>query len=139
MRITLVSPSVRRLSLALVVALATGTASSGPAEAAGDGRPNIILVMTDDLDVATAQHLPRLQALLADEGITFARSFVTNSLCCPSRATSLRGQYAHNHQIKQNREPLGGWDKFRRLGHENSTIGTWMQAGAIGPTTSAST
>jgi arylsulfatase A-like enzyme len=71
--------------------------------------------------------MPNLRKLLIDKGTTFDNSFVTNSLCCPSRATILRGQYTHNHQILSNEPPLGGFEKFRYLGHENSTMATWLK------------
>src|SRR3546814_10150995 len=48
--------------------------------------------------------------------------------CCPSRATLLRGQYSHNHRIQGNGLPTGGALKFRALGHDKSTIATWLQA-----------
>jgi arylsulfatase A-like enzyme len=47
-------------------------------------------------------------------------------LCCPSRATILRGQYPHNHQIFDNFPPQGGEPKFRQLGRDESTIATWL-------------
>ena len=65
--------------------------------------------------------------MLIDKGTTFDESFVSNSLCCPSRVTILRGQCTHNHQILSNEPPLGGFEKFRYLGHENSTIATWAK------------
>src|SRR5918912_752744 len=67
------------------------TANTGPAE-----RPNVILILTDDLDTASISHMPNLRSLLIERGTTFENAFVTDSLCCPSRATILRGQYAHN-------------------------------------------
>lgn len=91
-------------------------------------RPNIILILTDDLDSGSLPYMPRLKALLADRGTTFTNFFVDVSLCCPSRASILRGQYAHNTQIFTNRPPDGGFERFRALGHENSTIATWLQA-----------
>jgi arylsulfatase A-like enzyme len=54
-------------------------------------------------------------------------AFATNALCCPSRATILRGQYTHNHHILSNSPPLGGFEKFRYLGHEDSTVATWLE------------
>ncbi len=95
-------------------------------------RPNVILILTDDLayeDLSPAmlENMPNLRSELVEGGTTFENSFVTNSLCCPSRATTLRGQYAHNHQVLSNEPPRGGFQKFRFLGHENSTIATWMQ------------
>ena len=58
--------------------------------------PNVVLILTDDLTSAdvnrkTLEHMPNLRKLLIDKGTTFDNSFVSNSLCCPSRATILRG------------------------------------------------
>src|SRR5215210_7673784 len=94
--------------------------------------PNVVLILTDDLTSAdlnpnTLKHMPNMRKLLIDKGTTFDNSFVSNSLCCPSRATILRGQYTHNHQILSNEPPLGGFQKFRLLGHENSTMATWVK------------
>ncbi|HZC83431.1 MAG TPA: sulfatase [Rubrobacter sp.] len=94
--------------------------------------PNVILILTDDLAVndlnpRALRHMPNLKSLLMDKGTTFDNAFVTNSLCCPSRATILRGQYTHNHQILSNDPPRGGFQKFRFLGHENSTMATWVK------------
>jgi N-acetylglucosamine-6-sulfatase len=94
--------------------------------------PNVILILTDDLAVSdlnprALRHMPNLKSLLIDKGTTFDNAFVTNSLCCPSRATILRGQYTHNHEILSNEPPRGGFQKFRFLGHENSTMATWVK------------
>src|ERR687894_3000518 len=96
------------------------------ANAGGPERPNVILILTDDLDAASISHLPNLQSLLIDQGTTFENAFVTDPLCCPSRATILRGQYAHNHGVLGNEPPWGGSQKFHELGHENSTVATWL-------------
>jgi N-acetylglucosamine-6-sulfatase len=92
--------------------------------------PNVILILTDDLDARLLKEHPRdypnLQKLKA-RGTTFDNAFVTDPLCCPSRATILRGQYAHNHQIVSNWWPRGGSRKFHDLGHDNSTVATWLQ------------
>ncbi|MDQ3428695.1 MAG: sulfatase [Actinomycetota bacterium] len=95
-------------------------------------RPNVILILTDDLaaeDLSPEmlEQMPNLREEVIEKGTTFENSFVTNSLCCPSRATTLRGQYAHNHQVLSNEPPRGGFQKFRFLGHENSTMATWLQ------------
>jgi arylsulfatase A-like enzyme len=89
-------------------------------------RPNIIVIVADDLDAASLEAMPRLKALLADQGTSFANFFVSLALCCPSRATILRGQYAHNHQVLTNRLPDGGFQRFHALGHELSTVATWL-------------
>ena len=95
------------------------------------GKPNIVFILTDDLDARLLRdHLedyPNLQEL-ATNGTTFENTFVTNPLCCPSRATILRGQYSHNHGVLTNFAPRGGFEKFKALGHEKSTIATWLSS-----------
>ena len=93
--------------------------------------PNVILILTDDLaledvNVDTLKHMPNLRAFI-EKGTTFDNAFVTNSLCCPSRATILRGQYTHNHQILHNQPPLGGAERFRLSGRDGSTMATWVK------------
>ena len=90
-------------------------------------RPNIILILTDDQEAGSMAFMPHLQELLVNQGTTFKNFIFNVSLCCPSRASILRGQYAHNHQIMTNRPPNGGFERFRDLGHEQSTMATWLQ------------
>jgi arylsulfatase A-like enzyme len=97
------------------------------AQRAPSSRPNLILIITDDLDVGSIAFMPRLKTLLADQGQTFANFFVTDPVCCPSRASILLGQYPHNHQVLTNQPPRGGFPRFRDLGHERSTIATWLK------------
>ncbi len=109
------------------VANAGGQVGAGTSTGAEtEGRPNVILILTDDLDAASISHMPNLESLLAEKGTTFENAFVTDPLCCPSRATILRGQYAHNHDILSNEPPHGGFEKFRSLGRQNSTMATWV-------------
>ncbi len=91
-------------------------------------RPNIIFILTDDQDVESIAYMPHLQALIAKQGMTLANSFVTDSLCCPARSTILRSQYTHSHEVLTNNPPQGGFVKFHILGHENSTIASWLQS-----------
>jgi len=91
-------------------------------------RPNLLFILTDDQDVGTLRFMPRVQALLAAEGLTFPNTFAVQPLCCPSRASILRGQYPHNTQIVHNAPPVGGFAKFRDLGHETSTLAVWLRA-----------
>jgi arylsulfatase A-like enzyme len=96
------------------------------AEAQTASRPNFVVVMTDDLDDHTMANLAGIRTLMGSEGATFQSAYVTYSLCCPSRASFLRGQYPHNHQILHTNPPLGGEAKFRELGRDQSTIATWL-------------
>ena len=92
-------------------------------------KPNLVFILIDDLDARLLQnHLedyPSLQHLAAN-GTTFENAFVTNPVCCPSRATILRGQYSHNHGTLTNAPPRGGFEKFKALGREKSTVATWL-------------
>src|SRR5688500_11625953 len=108
--------SIEISSLAAVGTLAFG---AGPPD-----RPNIVYIVADDLDAQSIAYMPRLQSLLVDQGLTFANAFVTTSVCCPSQTSMLTGKYAHNHQIKFNIPPLGGFQKFKDMGGESSTIAT---------------
>jgi len=93
---------------------------------AANPRPNILFILTDDMRASDLKYIPKTQSLLADQGVKFENAFVTRSLCCPSRATILRGQYAHNHNVWTNVNPSGGFWKFHDQGLEDSTIATWL-------------
>lgn len=87
-------------------------------------RPNIVLIVTDDQRWDTLPYMPNVLSLLANQGVTFTNSFVTTSICCPSRASGLSGLYAHNHGVLANVLPEGGAPKF--VGPDSSTIATWF-------------
>jgi N-acetylglucosamine-6-sulfatase len=97
------------------------------AEAQAAERPNIVFVLTDDLDERSMEDLPGItEDIMGTNGTTFENAYVTFPLCCPSRATILRGQYAHNHTILDNDLPAGGEQKFRDLRLDQSTVATWL-------------
>ncbi len=114
---------MRSLILATWLGLLAGI---GAAEAAA--RPNIIFILTDDEDWAGHAFMPKTKALLEDRGTTFDNYFVSYPLCCPSRVSILRGQYAHNTKVLGNQAPEGGYFAFHKLGRDQSTIATWLQA-----------
>ena len=82
--------------------LAVAQTQSMRAQTTPSTKPNILFVLTDDMRASDLRYMAQTRKLLADGGVKFTNAFVTNSLCCPSRATILRGQYAHNHQILSN-------------------------------------
>ena len=100
---------------------------STPVSSVVGRRPNIIFILSDDEDVGIHAFLPKTKALLHDQGTTFTNFFVTYSLCCPSRASILLGQYPHNTKIESNAPPSGGYLQFRDLGREQATVATWLQ------------
>ncbi len=97
-------------------------------------QPNIVFIRTDDQDFQTFfDKLPNgrpvmknVRELIMRRGAYFDRSYVSFPLCCPSRATTLTGQYAHNHTVLSNGGSTGGYSK---LNHTN-TLPIWLnQAG----------
>lgn len=88
-------------------------------------KPNIVLVVADDLDVPTAAVLPQLDGLIARNGISFTSAFTTAPVCAPSRASIFTGLYSHNHGLRINAQPGGGFPSFRP--REGSTLATWLR------------
>lgn len=91
------------------------------------GAPNILFILTDDMRLDELAYMPKLKRLLTDQGATFSNYFVNVPVCCPSRVTTLRGQYAHNTGVEQNGGANGGFYTAYTLGVEQSTIATWIQ------------
>ena len=96
-----------------------------------DGVKNIVFVLADDLDWNLFEQVPRLAAL-QDKGMTFTHHTVTDSLCCPSRTSILRGQYIHNHDVVSNLSRSGGgWPTFRAKGEHTDCLPVWLQSAGI--------
>src|SRR5947208_10013575 len=68
---------------------------------ANPDRPNVILIFSDDhaYQAISAYGSKLVQTpnidRIAKEGAIFRNTFVTNSICGPSRATLLTGKYSH--------------------------------------------
>ena len=86
-------------------------------------RPNVVVVMTDDQDFRSMHVMPKTRKLIARRGTTFQTSVVNFPLCCPSRATLMTGQYAHNHGVKWNNPPNGGYLKLKQA----ETLPVWLR------------
>ncbi len=106
-------------------AVAAGCAPEAPmtTTARTDKRPNVVVIMTDDQTVTDLQFMPKTKDLLQAKGTYFANNFVSFPLCCPSRATAVTGQYAHNHGVLNNVPPDGGFDKL----DNTNTLPVWLQ------------
>ncbi len=99
-------------------------------------RPNIIVIMADDhAERAISAYgssliqTPNIDRL-ADEGILFTSSFVTNSICAPSRAVHLTGTYSHRNGLRDNRDQFDGSQTtfpalLQKAGYETALIGKW--------------
>ena len=123
-------------ALALALLWLPGAAGARPARADKDGRPNILVVMTDDQAQADVAKMPNVRRLLAARGTTFADAVDSFPLCCPSRATFITGQYAHNHGVFGNFYPYGWYGMKDRTnilpawldkaGYNTALIGKWL-------------
>jgi arylsulfatase A-like enzyme len=123
-------PAAVAAVLVLAAAAATGLslaaagAEGGPAgRPAAAQRPNVVVVLTDDLAWNLVQYMPHVRQLQR-RGLTFSRYFVTDSLCCPSRSSIFTGRFPHDTGIFTNMGSDGGFDAFRSGGWENRTYAT---------------
>lgn len=124
----------RRL-IASLAAAALALFAASPATAKQE-RPNILVVMTDDMAASDIEHLPNVRRLLAREGTTFEDAITSFPLCCPSRATFITGQYSHNHGVIGNFNPYGWYGMRNRAntlpawlqdaGYETAMVGKWL-------------
>ena len=85
------------------------------------------MVVTDDQDMSTFSPalMPNTFRLMRDGGTRLSDFTITTPLCCPSRATLLTGQYAHNHGVLSNSPGYPG----------SATAGTCCRHGCGGPDT----
>jgi N-acetylglucosamine-6-sulfatase len=96
-------------------------------------QPNMVFILADDMRKDDLQYMPKTKALLQSTGMTFENAFVSNALCCPSRATIMRGQYSHNTDVWSNSSTdsssttAGGWQVYQQNGNEADNVATRLQ------------
>jgi N-acetylglucosamine-6-sulfatase len=114
-----VAAAAAALACLSITALSAG-ATAQPRQ--DDGRPNIVMVMTDDQSVGmlSKETMPKTTKQIVRKGTSFDQAIATTPTCCPSRASFLTGQYAHNHGVLEN--------DYGLLGDDTSTLPTWLQA-----------
>lgn len=100
------------LSTAVITGSDTTTRS-----AVATPRRNIVVIETDDMRADELQYLTKTLALL--QGTQFTKSYVSTSLCCPSRAAFLSGQYTQNNGVPNNNAGANFNDA--------NSLATWLQ------------
>lgn len=118
--------------------VAQGAEGVQPAPAGDESRPrNIILILSDDhrydfMGCAGGPEFletPNLDRMAAG-GAHLRNAFVSTSLCSPSRASILTGQYAHRHGVVDNQRPVPEGTVFfpeylQQAGYETAFVGKW--------------
>ncbi len=120
-----------RLFLATILAISCGATNWAAPR-------NIVLILSDDhrydfmgfMDESPSfLETPNLDRMAA-QGAHFKNAFVTTSLCSPSRATILTGQYMHHHRVVDNQRPVAEGTRFfpeylQEAGYQTGFIGKW--------------
>ena len=120
---------VLSVAVAFAVLLVSGVWGSAAQEAVGaTAKPNIVFILADDMRKDDLKYMPKTLSVLRDKGMSFSNAFVSNALCCPSRATIMRGQYSHNTGVWTNQGSRGGWKAYRSNGNEKDNMATRLDA-----------
>lgn len=102
---------------------AAAVAAAAPARKhAADQRLNVVLILSDDERSDGTMVMKNVRNLLADHGTTFTDMHVTTSMCGPSRASILTGQYAHHTGVLENFGP----HSYPAFTEESNDLGVWM-------------
>lgn len=112
---------------------------SGQSAQSRDARPNILFIMSDDHTtqafgvygsrLAKLNPTPNIDAL-AKDGMRFDRVFCTNSICTPSRAGIMTGQYPQRNRVMVLDDPLPPERQhlpreMKKAGYHTAMIGKW--------------
>ncbi|HEY3188072.1 MAG TPA: sulfatase, partial [Solirubrobacteraceae bacterium] len=122
MRPTRRSSTTILAGLAVCALVATGAAPAS-ARSRAPSRHNVVMILTDDQDFRSMWAMPKTRRLIGRRGTTFSTASISFPLCCPSRATLYTGQYAHNHGVRWNTFPLGGYYRLKQA----ETLPVWLR------------
>ncbi len=109
-----------------------------PVGVGADSPRNIVFVLSDDhrydfmsCSAGCPEFLktPNMDRM-ASEGALIQNAFVSTSLCSPSRASILTGQYMHHHKVVDNQRPVPEGTMFfpeqlQKIGYETAFVGKW--------------
>jgi arylsulfatase A-like enzyme len=120
------------LGLIAFVSLVASPLSAIPTRvpaAGGAEKPSVLIILADDLRVGGFWPVQQLNDAIGGQimskGVEFRKGYVTNPLCCPSRASILTGNYPHTTKVWRDTPPFGGYDEFVNV--EDDTIATRLQ------------
>lgn len=102
-----------------------------PVQAQPGSRPNFVVIVTDDQNVADLEVMPKTRAHLFDKGIRFDKGYVTTPWCCPSRATIFTGLYTNHHLVVGNSSPLSARtvaQEFHSNGYFTGIVGKYLNS-----------
>jgi arylsulfatase A-like enzyme len=113
--------------------------AAGTSFATGRPRPNILYIMSDDHAAhaisAYGSRINRTPNIdrIAQGGVRFSNCFCTNSICTPSRAAILTGQYSHKngvYTLNDRLDPARNHvaKELQRAGYQTAMIGKWHLA-----------
>ena len=109
------------LVLSLAVTLLAGAHDVLARDGSSATKRNVVFILSDDHrfdfmgfhpDCPEFLETPNLDRM-ARQGIHLANAFVTTSLCSPSRASILTGQYMHHHRVVDNQRPVPAGTVFK--------------------------
>lgn len=97
-------------------------------------RPNILIVMTDDQRASSdgLSVMDDLRRIFGEHGTYYPNAVATTPLCCPSRASTFSGRYAHNTGVIDNDgNPLDQTTTLQyhlqqRLGYQTALVGKYL-------------
>jgi arylsulfatase A-like enzyme len=110
------------MTLLVVAALGAGVTPSPKATpaVAAPARLSVVLVLTDDQTMDAVSQMPYVSS--RTDWHTFTRAYVNNSLCCPSRASILTGQYDTKTGVTNNNAT-----QVRRF-RDASAVPVWLRS-----------
>src|SRR4051794_25676572 len=111
------------LACALIGLFASALSTGAVSPAVGAGPPNVVLIMTDDMNDYDLQWMPLTRSLIRKTGTDLTNFLAPHPMCCPARAMALTGQYAQNNGVHDNDGP---YDQ-RNLVEPGNNVGRWLQ------------
>jgi arylsulfatase A-like enzyme len=108
----------------------SASAQTGP----GPGRPNVLIIITDDQRIESMGPMRRTRSWFRRGGVEYLNAFTTTPLCCPARASIFTGRYAHNHMVKTNadareldpRSTLASY--LKQDGYQTAIVGKYLNS-----------